>query len=113
MKLPDDAIIPDEKLTRYLLVPRAKNDKAKFLSQAGFTQENPEVLKAAIRFLAVSVEATEDISNEYGTFYRVEGNLIGIDGVVLSVVTIWLERAIDGRFQFITLKPKKEPRNGL
>ncbi len=43
MKIPSDAIIPDEKLTRYLLVPKARNDKSKFLAQAGFTSDIPQV----------------------------------------------------------------------
>ncbi|MGB7376197.1 MAG: hypothetical protein WA959_06455 [Rivularia sp. (in: cyanobacteria)] len=48
MKIPDDAIIADAKLTGYLLVSRKQDDKSKFLAQAGFTQENSESLKAAI-----------------------------------------------------------------
>jgi hypothetical protein len=48
VRIPADAIIPDDKLTRYLLVYKARNDKSKFLAQAGFTQENPEALRAAI-----------------------------------------------------------------
>jgi hypothetical protein len=63
VKIPADAIIPDDKLTRYLLVYKARNDKSKFLAQAGFTQENPEALLSAIRSLAESVEAVEDITN--------------------------------------------------
>jgi hypothetical protein len=42
VKIQDTAIIPEEKITRYLLVPRIKDDKSKFLAQAGFTQDNPE-----------------------------------------------------------------------
>ena len=45
---------------------------------------------------------------EYGTFDRVEGELIGSNQVRLSVVTIWLKRNLDHQFQFITLKPRKE-----
>jgi hypothetical protein len=65
------------------------------LAQAGFTQENPEALRLAI----------EEKCNEYGTFYQVAGELIGVNGVSLSVITIWLQRQIDGKFQFVTLKP--------
>jgi hypothetical protein len=43
----------------------------------------------------------------YGIFYGVEGDLAGINGVTLSVTTIWLKRKIDGKFQFITLAPGK------
>jgi hypothetical protein len=108
MKLPDDAIIPDDKLTRYLLVPKARNDKSKFLAQAGFNLENPEVLKQALRSLINTNPAIEDSRNEYGTFYRVTGQLSGLNGVALSVVTIWLQRKVDGKYQFVTLKPLKE-----
>ncbi len=108
MKIPADAVIPDDKLTRYLLAHKARNDKSKFLAQAGFTQQNPEALRVAIQSLARSVEAVEDKTNEYGTFYRVEGELVGTHRVSLSVTTIWLQRQIDGKFQFVTLKPRKE-----
>jgi hypothetical protein len=106
VKIPEDLIIPDDKITRYLLVQKARNDKSKFLAQAGFTQENPEELKTAIRIQAVVTAAVEDRNNEYGTFYQVEGDLIGVNGVNLSVVTIWLRRQIDSKFQFVTLKPR-------
>ncbi len=86
---------------------KEKNDKSKFLAQAGFTQNNPDELKLAIYQLISIVELIEDLTNEYGTFYRVEGILIGINQKKLSVVTIWLKRKIDDQFQFVTLKPKK------
>lgn len=88
-----------------MLVQKVRNDKSKFLAQAGFTQKNPEVLKAAVQSLAEAFEAVEDRSNEYGTFYQATGELIGANGVNLSVITIWLHRRIDGKFQFVTLKP--------
>ena len=90
---------------------KEKNDKSKFLAQAGFTQTNPDELKLAIYQLISIVEPIEDLTNEYGTFYRVEGILIGINQKKLSVVTIWLKRKIDDQFQFVTLKPKKENKN--
>jgi hypothetical protein len=108
VRIPEDLIIPDAKIARYLLVQKARNDKSKFLAQAGFTQETSEALKAAIQTQAVAREAVEDRSNEYGTFYQVEGDLIGVNGVNLSVITVWLQRQIDGKFQFVTLKPRKE-----
>jgi len=108
VRIPKNAVIPDDKITRYLLVQKPRNDKSKFLAQAGFTQENPEALKAAIESLAEAVEAVFDRSNEYGTYYQAAGELVGVNGVNLSVVTIWLQRQIDGKFQFVTLKPLKE-----
>lgn len=108
MRIPKDAIIPDDKITRYLLVHKARNDKSKFLSQAGFSIDQPEALRAAIQSITEASEAIESRSNEYGVFYQVRGELVGINGVTLSVVTIWLQRQIDGKFQFVTLNPLKE-----
>ncbi|MGF1525031.1 MAG: DUF6883 domain-containing protein [Leptolyngbyaceae cyanobacterium] len=109
MRIPQDAIISDDKITRYLLVQKLRNDKSKFLAQANFTQRNPQALVAAIRSLAQTRDAYEDRRNEYGVFYQVIGDLIGSNGVSLAVVTIWLRRQTDRKFQFVTLKPYKEP----
>ncbi len=103
---PSDIIIPLEKLTEYLLVPRVHNDKSKFLAQAGFTIENPDVLEQAIRDLFVRNEVVQERENRYGIFYRLSGELVGPSGI-LSVITIWIVRAIDGEFRFVTLKPDK------
>ena len=105
MKIPVDAIIPEAKLTKYLLAFKPRNDKSRFLAQAGFTIENSQTLKLAIQQLSQSVEAMPDRTNEYGTFYNVSGILQGSNGINLLVVTIWLKRKTDGKFQFITLKP--------
>jgi hypothetical protein len=105
MKIPVDAIIPEVKLTKYLLVYKPRNDKSQFLAQAGFTLDNWQVLKTAIQQLNQSVEAKADRTDEYGTFYNVNGELQGVNGINLSVVTIWLERKSDSKFQFITLVP--------
>lgn len=109
MKIPKDAIIPEAKLTRYLLVWRPKKDKSKFLAKAGFTLDHPDDLELAIRQIIETNEAVLDRSNEFGDYYRVDGDLIGINGRILGVVTIWiLKSATDGNFQFVTLKPRKE-----
>jgi len=108
VKIPDDAIIPRRKITDYLLEYRQHDDKSLFLAQAGFSRERPDSLINAIRTLALSVEATEDGHNEYGTFLRQEGNLTGTNGHLLLVVLIWLKWHQDGSVHFITLKPAKE-----
>jgi hypothetical protein len=107
MNIPPDAIIPEEKLTRYLLVPRDEDDKPKFLAQAGFTQENPDDLLTAIQQLTGSADAVEDGSNLFGDFYRVEGEIEGPNGHRLAVVLIWLRWYLDESFHFVTLKPWK------
>jgi len=111
MIIPEDAIIPEEKLTKYLLVPRPWDDKSKFLGLAGFNQDNVDELMARIRHVAVGAEATEDGTNEYGTFYRVEGILIGPNSHALRVMTIWLCWHSDRSFHFVTLKPWRNQRS--
>ena len=103
MHIPEDALIAREKLTTYLLLPRIKDDKSRFLAQLGFTQDNPDDLEAAIRTLVRTYAAVQDRQNEYGTFYQVTGPLIGVHGE-RSVVT--LETAHE-RYGFITLKPDR------
>jgi len=107
MKLPRDVVIPREKLTANLLVLQTKNDKSKFLAQAGFTLQNPDALEAAIRRLIGENDAVQDRADEYGTFYRVTGLLYGVTDD-LDMITIWIHEAKDSRYRFITLKPNKE-----
>ena len=107
MRIPADAAIPREKLTRYLLVPRLWDDKSKFLAQAGFSLSDPDSLEDAIHRTAATFDAVEDGINEYGTFYRVDGKLEGPTGRSLQVALIWLQWKLDGTFHFVTLKPRR------
>lgn len=110
MKLPDDVIIPREKLTHYLLVFQPESDKSKFLAQAGYTQENPEALETAIREMIATYEAIFDRHDRFGDFFRVEGTLKGANNHDLQVVTIWIMRTEEtGMYRFVTLKPWRQP----
>ncbi len=109
MRIPADAIISHEKLTNYLLKPRPWDDKSKFLAQAGFSHNNPAALQDAIRRTSGYFDAIEDGTNDYGTFFRIEGLLHGPTGRPLQVVLIWLQWELDGTFHFVTLKPQRKP----
>lgn len=106
MRIPPDAIIDEAKFTHYLLVPRPWDDKSGYLAQAGFELESWTDLLAAVRRLADTVDAVEDRTDDYGTFYRVNGMIEGPTGT-LSVVCIWMQQSVDGAFRFVTLKPAK------
>lgn len=47
--LPEDALISETKLTKYLLVLLPKDDKSQFLAQAGYTIENWQQLEQDLR----------------------------------------------------------------
>lgn len=104
MRIPQDAVISDDKLTGYLLVARRRNDKSQFLNQVGFSIEQPYLLGAALRALISTNEAVLDRQDIYGSYFRVGGQLRGPDGT-LYVITIWLREAETDRYRFITLKP--------
>lgn len=107
MRIPTDAVIPRAKLDRYLLVWRERDDKSKFLAQAGYDLETVEELELAIRKVIAENDATEEEKDQYGIRYRVVGMLYGLNGVDLGVVTIWIERNDRGVFQFLTLYPHR------
>lgn len=104
MKIPPDAVIPAEKLVQYLLKARAKNDKSRFLAQAGFSQTDPDTLEQALRLLITESGAVIDRQDAYGEYYRVDGLLRGPSGI-LRVATIWMRRHGDEIVRFVTLKP--------
>jgi hypothetical protein len=110
MNIPAEAVIPADKLTNYLLAPRRKNDKSRFLLRAGFDQSKPEILEAAIRKCCAITDAVADRVDKYGTYYNVKCQLIGPDGAGLPVTLIWLRR-LDLVFSFVTLIPDKEARS--
>jgi hypothetical protein len=106
--IPSDAIIPWEKLTQYLLAPRARNDKSRFLNNLGFPLDAPDLLAEAIRRQARSGPARVDARDEYGDRLIVDGPLSGPTGT-LHVRTVWIRRTGESVVRFVTRRPSKEP----
>lgn len=102
--LPQNAIIAEEKLTKYLLVPLPKDDKSQFLAQAGYTLDNWQQLEQDLRTQILTQPAELVETNRYGKKYliraRLQGNLIE-----LNTPTIWM--VINGTTRFVTLVPDK------
>ncbi len=101
--LDPNAVIPEAKLTSYLLVLLPKDDKSQFLAQAGYTLENWQQLEKDLREQILSLEAVPTKSTPYGQKYAIAGNLTVPNGVTLSVKTIWI--VTSGLTRFITLFP--------
>lgn len=104
--LPPDAIIAEAKLTQYLLVPLTKDDKSKYLAQAGYYQENWQELEKDIREQILPLEATPTANTRFGQKYEIRGNLTGVNGVVLSIITVWMVTSQETKF--VTLVPDKD-----
>ena len=109
MKLPnaDRALIPDAKLTHYLLDEEhpVGGAKARFFKQLGFAVERPEQLRDALLEVARSGEAHE-ISSRFGTKYVVDGDLRSHSGErTARVRTIWLIEPGHDVPRFVTAYP--------
>jgi len=108
MKLPSDVVIAEEKLTNYLLVWKARNDKSGYLAQAGYELAYWETLEADLRQLAQTAEAEADGHNAFGEILSARGELHGPSGVILKVKTVWIQLAESNETRFVTLYPDKE-----
>ncbi|MEB3336648.1 MAG: hypothetical protein VKJ46_04240, partial [Leptolyngbyaceae bacterium] len=103
--LPQDAIIAREKLTQYLLIPLSKDDKSKFLAQAGYRLDTWKNLEQDLRSQVLTQAAERIETNRYGEKYAIRASLQGTNEVVLNVLTIWMVK--DGIARFVTLVPDK------
>lgn len=77
MRLPADATIAGDKLTRYLLVHQTRGDKSAFLKRAGYTVENAEQLLEDLRHQLLPLDAAPLHSTKFGEFYEIRGTLTG------------------------------------
>lgn len=105
MLLPQDAIIAEEKLTRYLLMPLPRDDKSKFLAQAGYTLDNWQQLEEDLRTQVLIQPAEPVETTRYGQKYVIHTSLRGRNNVELEILTIWM--ITNGIARFVTLVPDK------
>lgn len=105
MFLPQDAIITEEKLTRYRLVPLPKDDKSKFLARGGYTLENWRQLERDLRTQVLTENAELIETTRYGQKYVIRGRLTGTNGVELRIRSVWM--VADEMTRFITLVPDR------
>ncbi len=105
MRPPHDATVATEKVSQYLLVRQSRGDKSAFLERAGFTLANPLALTVAIQAVRDGNDASLIDENKFGRYYEVIGTMIGPNGMVLRVKTIWMTEHLSGVTKFITLIP--------
>jgi hypothetical protein len=108
LKLPNDSIIRPEKITEYLLKWQPDNDKSKFLERAGYSLDNWQQLLEDIRAQILLIEAELIRKTAYGHLFRIQGKLVGPNGVSLKVITVWISEYASRQTKFITLFPDKE-----
>jgi len=107
VKLPSDALIATEKLTKYLLVKRPVGDKSEFLERAGYALDNWRQLEQDIRQQILLQEAVSIEQTRYGEYFEIRASLAGPSGVTLNVRTVWMKESSSGVTKFITLYPDR------
>ncbi|PSR15273.1 hypothetical protein C8255_23170 [filamentous cyanobacterium CCP3] len=105
MYLPQNAVIAKEKLTQYLLVLLPKDDKSKFLAQAGYSLTSWQQLEQDIRTQVLSQPAEFLETTRYGDKYCIRAKIRGVNGIELSILTIWM--VTNKTAKFVTLVPDK------
>lgn len=103
--LPQNAIIAEEKLTKYLLVPLPKDDKSQFLAKAGYSLGNWQQLEKDLRTQVLTQPAEQIETNHYAIKYAIHAQLCGVNGIKLSILTIWM--VTGDPTKFVTLVPDK------
>ena len=107
MKLPLTAVITEDKIKEYLLSPRKRNDKSKWLSEVGYNLENWQRLEKDLRTQLLSRDAEYIEETKYGQMYQIRGMLVGPNGKTLSVCSIWMKEHESKSVKFITMFPEK------
>jgi hypothetical protein len=102
--LSPQAIIPEAKLTKYLLIWKPKNDKSGFLAQAGYTIDNWQELSKDLKTLLVN-ESSYHKSSNFGDIYEIKGVLPGRNGISLNVATYWIIDSLTKETRFVILLP--------
>ena len=84
MKLPSTVLIADDKIKEYLLSPKKRNDKSKWLAKAGYTLANWQRLKMDLRTQILTLNAVLIDETEDGYSLEVFNAL----GETIAVVTV-------------------------
>ena len=107
MRLPADTVIPDDKITKYLLVRRPRGDKSVWLESAGYSLAEPEQLAADLRAQLLSLDAGPAGTDKFGDYFETSGPLKGPSGKTLRARAIWMTEHLSGETRLITLLPDK------
>ncbi len=109
MKLPhaDRAIVPERKITLYLLNPAhpAGGSKARFFHRFGYMTIQWQVLAEDLMRHARANEVVAMEPGRYGTRYVVDGFLTAPDGTCLKIRAAWFIDLGTDQPRFVTAHP--------
>lgn len=109
MKLPyrKNALIPTEKLTKYLLSEShpVGSSKARFFHELGFDQTNIDKLKEALFKIPQTHEIKEVRKLFYGTNYAIDGTIETPSGKKVRITTVWFIKTERNTPSLVTAYP--------
>ncbi len=109
MKLPnsEQAIVPEKKLTEYLLseTHAVGKFKARFFRRLGFDLTNASLLQKEIMNLVQVQDVENIIPSNYGTKYIVKGAIKTPIGESVRIKTVWIIEKNQTQPIFITAYP--------
>lgn len=109
MKLPfrENAYIPKEKLTDYLLSETHADGKlkAKLFRKVGFNETNVSLLEKSLLNLAYTQEVRNIVESIHGIKYVIDGEIKTPGGKILKVRTVWILEANKNAPRFVTAYP--------
>jgi hypothetical protein len=89
---PEKAVVPNEKLTNYLLSRShlVGRWKASFFRSIGFNETNVNKLKDALLDVGKRGEVKSTTTSAFGVNYIAEGKIFTPNGKNVSIQTVWL-----------------------
>ena len=103
----ENAFVPQQKLTEYLLSETHPIGKAKaqYLNNMGYDAAHAGVLEEGLLQIAHDEVVTDLVTSEYGTKYFIDGSLSTPMGSAMQVPTVWITQLWDSRSRFVTAYP--------
>jgi len=109
MNLPnvENAIVPPDKLTGYLLSRShlVGRWKANFFRSMGFNETNVNELKDALIEIAKTGEVKSVTTSPFGVKYVVEGKIVAPHGKASAILTVWVIESGEAGPRLVTAYP--------
>ena len=103
----ENAFIPPEKLTQYLLSEShiAGRSKARFFRAHGFNDDNVHLLEQGLLLIGRHNEVKQEKTSPHGTKYVVRGTLDTPRGTVVMIETVWIVETGEDKPRLVTAYP--------
>lgn len=103
----DHAIVPERKITAYLLDDNhpSGGSKSGFFKRFGFEADEPDVLAVSLRAHAAAHDIVVTRTTVRGVKYEISGPLAAPDGRMPIVKTVWIIRINETIPRFVTAVP--------